>query len=416
MKATISKGELKFALNAVCKTASNAAANLACVLIDARDAVMRFETNDGVCASKYESLALIDEPGRLLLPANYLSDIVGDLPDEAIGVSSDGTGCILSYGKSSVRISGLDPDEFQGFPPLKPEHTATIKAETFSGMVKMCAKFASKNNERPIFCCINVSAKDGDLTMRATDSYRLVEVADTAQAGSGEFVCNLPARFAVQFASSFQTGDVDMAVAGNQIILSSGPLTCMTRAVEGNYPDFTRFFATEYGNVAVFERHEAIPVIKRAKTVGRWSHEALRLSLCGRGCQSRAVYLPSLALSPRTSRATSFFGRACIRERVCCVSLRRVQCNAGRAHRAAHRKRDSARVRQKRKCKGRPHADTGCEMTRGGREKMVPLSLVIEQVAAYRYAFQEACRLANEAIRQRDEMSVARTRCRMRRA
>ena len=279
MKATISKGELKFALNAVCKTASNAAANLACVLIDARDAVMRFETNDGVCASKYESLALIDEPGRLLLPANYLSDIVGDLPDEAIGVSSDGTGCILSYGKSSVRISGLDPDEFQGFPPLKPEHTATIKAETFSGMVKMCAKFASKNNERPIFCCINVSAKDGDLTMRATDSYRLVEVADTAQAGSGEFVCNLPARFAVQFASSFQTGDVDMAVAGNQIILSSGPLTCMTRAVEGNYPDFTRFFATEYGNVAVFERHEAIPVIKRAKTVGRWSHEALRLSL-----------------------------------------------------------------------------------------------------------------------------------------
>lgn len=43
-------------------------------------------------------------------------------------------------------------------------------------------------------------------------------------------------------------------------------------------------------------------------------------------------------------------------------------------------------------------------MTRGGHEKMVPLSLVIEQVAAYRYAFQEACRLANEAIRQRDEM------------
>ena len=71
MKATISKGELKFALNAVCKTASNAAANLACVLIDARDAVMRFETNDGVCASMYESLALIDEPGRLLLPASY---------------------------------------------------------------------------------------------------------------------------------------------------------------------------------------------------------------------------------------------------------------------------------------------------------------------------------------------------------
>ena len=243
MIATLNKQELQSALGIACSATSKVnVAYLSCVLIDAAD-MLSFEATNLVEAARCESAALVEEPGRALLPAARLQSIVKALPDEAVRIEADSSAGTIVCGSSKVTLPALDPEEFPGFPKPEPLGSVALPGESFCRMVRCVSGAASKrkDHENTALSGIKFESDGGSFRMAATDSYRcLCCEAENGDAASFEAV--IPASFAQTFASMKPSGNVVVSMAQNQIVLSADGVTLVSRSLNGIYPKWETLF------------------------------------------------------------------------------------------------------------------------------------------------------------------------------
>ena len=100
----------------------------------------------------------------------------------------------IHSGGSSCHLRALPAEDFPNFPasdgePLK------IPAAALAMTVELVARAASRDDMRPVLTGVLVSASGREMTMVATDSYRLAVKRTELEGGiGGELEANIPAR------------------------------------------------------------------------------------------------------------------------------------------------------------------------------------------------------------------------------
>ncbi|MGN1361220.1 MAG: DNA polymerase III subunit beta [Eggerthellaceae bacterium] len=272
MKFSINKSELLNALSVVQKGTSSRSTlpALSGILVDAHEDQITFQATDLELSIQYDSIALVEGPGRAVLPGKLFVDIVKNLPDMAVTVEATDDFAVISCDSTTFRIKALNADDFPTFPHVDVSQKIEVPFDTFSSMVRRVARVVSHDEARAIITGVLVTLEGSTLRMVATDSYRLaVTQTEVPQESAQDFSAVISGTFLQDIAQLPRTEEpITLALAQNQIVISYQSTVFINRRIEGNYPNYKQLLPNSYVTRATVSTSALQAAVKRARLVG----------------------------------------------------------------------------------------------------------------------------------------------------
>jgi DNA polymerase-3 subunit beta len=187
----------------------------------------------------------VAEAGAVLVPGRLLAEITRSLPGQPVDVATEGSRVQLTCGSARFTLPTLPLDEYPALPSM-PEVSGTLGSDAFAAAVSSVAVAAGRDDTLPVLTGIRVEIDGEDVTLAATDRYRLAvrtlrwkPVDPSMQA-----TALVPARTLAEAAKSLTSGaEVTLALAASgsgegMLGLSGGSRRTTTRLLDGEFPKY----------------------------------------------------------------------------------------------------------------------------------------------------------------------------------
>jgi DNA polymerase-3 subunit beta len=282
LKLTTKRDELVAKLSVVSRAVSTRAAtqSLSGILLSANGDGVTLSATDLEMGLKTKLDAEADGAGTVLLPGRLLAEVSRSLGDPTVEIElrESERDVEIRSGGSSFHLRVLPSEDFPAFPEGEP---LTIPAAALAATVDLVARAASRDDMRPVLTGVLVSASGSEMTMVATDSYRLaVKRTELDSAIGGELEANIPAKALRELGRIVSTDGVEtvsVALQRNQAIFKAGAIVLNTRLIEGQFPNFRQLLPESYEHDVRLPRPELLDVTRRISQLAQ-RNAPLRLS------------------------------------------------------------------------------------------------------------------------------------------
>jgi DNA polymerase III subunit beta len=284
LKLTTKQDELVAKLSVVSRAVSTRAAtqSLSGILVSATESGVSLCATDLEMGLKTKLDAAVEGEGTVLLPGRLLAELARSLGDPKVEIERRESehDVEIRNGGSSFHLRTLPSEDFPKFPEEDGE-PIKIPAPAFAATVELVARAASRDDMRPVLTGVLVSASGSEMTMVATDSYRLaVKRTELENAISGELEANIPARALRELAriiSAEGAEEVTVALSRNQALFKAGDILLNTRLIEGQFPNFRQLLPESYEHDVRLPRADLLDVTRRVSQLAQ-RNAPLRLS------------------------------------------------------------------------------------------------------------------------------------------
>jgi len=226
------------------------------ILVEAKDGKIKVVATDLDVGITYWLRGKVDQDGQTTMPVKLLSSYLGstlggkiqiDEKDSVINVEADG---------NQATINGVAADEFPAIPQVKGTEVAKTETLIIKDAIERTVFAAAKDMSRPVLTGVLMKFNGNQLTLVATDSFRLVEQKvnlKTKVAKNMDII--VPAKTLAELARiiSDMAGEVAIIVSENQILFKGEDFEMISRLVEGEYPDYKQVMPKESKSRAVME-------------------------------------------------------------------------------------------------------------------------------------------------------------------
>lgn len=224
--------------------------------------------------------AQTSQPGQLVLPVKNLFGLLSKLTSENVEIQSDDrNGVIRCPGEQfRITVTGFNPD---GFPNLdnnlaqriQEGQTFTLPVQTIREMVDKVGYAVDKNEDgRPIFAGM-LWKMNGVLEAIGCNVYRLARDVFYPQSLPDVDVI-VPLKILSLAFKTFKKGKVAVTLGQlyketdyQEIFLSDGTTTIMSRLIPGKYIDFERATHAEFSFCAKMSKAEFLTLLNRIKAM-----------------------------------------------------------------------------------------------------------------------------------------------------
>ncbi len=212
--------------------------------------------------------------GSVLLPGRLLAELARSFGDESVEIElrEAERDVAIRSGASNFHLRTLPTEDFPKFP--EPEDPPlTIPARALAETVDVVARAASRDDMRPVLTGVLVSAAGNEMTMVATDSYRLaVKRAKLDPGIEGEIEANIPARTLRELGRIVTSGEmetVEVSLLPNQAVFRAGPILLTTRLIDGQFPNFRQLLPESYEHDVRLPRGDFLAVARRVSQLAQ---------------------------------------------------------------------------------------------------------------------------------------------------
>ncbi len=271
MKLTTKREELVAKLSTVSRAVSTRAATqaLSGVLLEAGEGLVTLSATDLDLGLRTTVDATVESGGSVLLPGRLLAEVARSLADDTVEIETREAArdVEISSGSSRFHLRVLPAEDFPTLPSPEAGEPIRIPASALAESIELVARAASRDDMRPVLTGVFVTASGNEMTMVATDSYRLaVKRTELESALSGEIEANIPARALRELArilSGEGVAEAAIALQANQAIFEAGSITLTTRLIEGQFPNFRQLLPESYEHDVRLPRPEFLDVARR---------------------------------------------------------------------------------------------------------------------------------------------------------
>lgn len=219
---------------------------------------------------------VVDDPGAIVLPARFFSEIVKKLPDKQVTIEvTSGFQADITSGTAKFQINGQDAENFPHLPEVETDKTITLPNDVLKEVIRQTVIAVSKQESRPILAGIHITLHDGLLTAVATDSHRLAQrkVALTGVDNGIDFDVIIPGKSMNELSGMISDvdEDVQVQVTENQILFIFGNTHFYSRLLEGNYPETSQLIPDTADTTVELDAGTFLASIERASLL---SHES----------------------------------------------------------------------------------------------------------------------------------------------
>ena len=284
MKLTTKRDELVSKLSIISRAVSTRAVTqaLSGILLSASEDGVALAATDGEMGLRTAMEAQVTGTGSVLLPGRLLPELARSLGDESVEIElrESERDVEIRSGGSSFHLRTLPAEDFpklpeEGSEPLR--IPATALAET----VDLVARAASRDDMRPVLTGVLVSAAGEEMTMVATDSYRLAVKRTELENGiGGELEANIPAKALRELGRLVAGGELEevaVSLLPNQAVFKAGAIVLNTRLIDGQFPNFRQLLPESYEHDVRLPRPEFLEVVRRVSQLAQ-RNAPLRLS------------------------------------------------------------------------------------------------------------------------------------------
>ena len=285
MKLTTKREDLVSKLSIVSRAVSTRAATqaLSGVLLSAADGRVTLAATDLDLGLETTLEANVQDGGAVLLPGRLFAEIARSLPDPNVEIESREAehDVEIRSGGSSFHLRVLPAADFPNLP--QPEETPALKipAAALEESIELVARAASRDDMRPVLTGVFVSASGREMTMVATDSYRLAVKRTELEADlGGDLEANIPARALRELGrilSSEGAGEASISLLPNQAVFEAGAILLSTRLIDGQFPNFRQLLPESFEHDVRLPRSDFLDVVRRISQLAQ-RNAPLRLS------------------------------------------------------------------------------------------------------------------------------------------
>jgi DNA polymerase-3 subunit beta len=284
LKLTTQRDELVSKLSVVSRAISNRAAtqSLSGILATASPDGVTLAATDLEMGLRTGLQAEVGGEGSFLLPGRLFAEVSRSLGEGAVEIESREAerDVEIRSGGSSFHLRVLPAEDFPRFPEQQTE-PLMIPAAALASTVELVARAASRDDMRPVLTGVLVSAAASEMTMVATDSYRLAVKRTELEGGiGGELEANIPARALRELGrilSAEEVEEVAVSLLSNQAVFKAGSIILNTRLIDGQFPNFRQLLPESYEHDVRLPRSEFLDVTRRVSQLAQ-RNAPLRLS------------------------------------------------------------------------------------------------------------------------------------------
>ena len=285
MKLSTKRDDLVSKLSTVSRAVSTRAATqaLSGVLLTASDNRVTLAATDLDLGLETALEANVEEGGSVLLPGRLFAEVARSLADPSVEIESREAehDVEIRSGSSSFHLRVLPVEDFPKLP--EPQETGGLKlpAAALEESIDLVARAASRDDMRPVLTGVFVTASGKEMTMVATDSYRLaVKRTELENDLGGEMEANIPARALRELGrilSAEGAGEASISLLPNQAVFVAGSVLLSTRLIDGQFPNFRQLLPESYEHDVRLPRPDFLDVTRRVSQLAQ-RNAPLRLS------------------------------------------------------------------------------------------------------------------------------------------
>jgi DNA polymerase-3 subunit beta len=285
LKLTTKREDLVSKLSIVSRAVSTRAATqaLSGVLLTASGGRVRLAATDLDLGLETGLEATVEDEGAVLLPGRLLAEVARSLPDANVEIESREAerDVEIRSGGSSFHLRVLSAEDFPRLPQAGEDTTLSIPAAALEESIELVARAASRDDMRPVLTGVFVTASGREMTMVATDSYRLaVKRTELESDLGGELEANIPARALRELArilASEGAGAASISLLTNQAVFEAGSIVLTTRLIDGQFPNYRQLLPESYEHDVRLPRADFLDVTRRVSQLAQ-RNAPLRLS------------------------------------------------------------------------------------------------------------------------------------------
>ncbi|MBT4209679.1 MAG: DNA polymerase III subunit beta [Candidatus Komeilibacteria bacterium] len=251
------------------------------VLLKADKEGLTLITTDLELGIKVSVRGKIEEEGEFTVDAKLLHSFVSFLPRENINMVLKEDNFEIKSSNQETSIKGLASEDFPLIPDMDKTNVVELPVQEFKKSLSQTLLAASLDTSRIEINAVNFSFQDNNLTLAATDSYRLAEKKlDLTNTQKTDLIIPLKTLQELsRILNEQQEKTLKIYFNENQILFEFDGVELTSRVIDGKYPDYNQIIPDEFKTEAKCDINKLVPAVKSVALFCKSGINDIRLSL-----------------------------------------------------------------------------------------------------------------------------------------
>jgi len=284
MQFSVEKSSLHNAIQQVAKVAParSTLPILNCILFTAEKDKLILRTTDLEITMQTTLPVMVEEDGKVAIPARFISDIISELPEMSLNISmGEDKQVTLHTEFGDYTIAGKDPEEFPALPTMEEHHSLGIPNSVFHRLIEKASFAVSKDELKPALTGVLFQFSEDNIRAVATDGHRLsrcVRYDATSPDYQGDVI--IPTKFLNIVNNHIDTeGDTTIQVGENHVKIEFDESVIYTRIIDERFPDYESVIPDDNEKQLLANIDEIISTLKRVNIFANKTTHQVTLSM-----------------------------------------------------------------------------------------------------------------------------------------
>ncbi len=226
------------------------------------------------------------EKGKLTIPAKQFFEIIKELPNQKINISSKSNNWVqIDCDKNNFNIVSLDASEFPSLPDFENKEYFSANVENLKGMIDRTLFAISLDATRYTLNGVYLEQnEDHLLRMVATDGHRLSYVdcpVFEKEAPKLKRGIIIPKKGLIELRKFLDRieGNFDLCLEKGFIFTRTENSFLFVRLIEGEYPNYRQVIPNDAKKVIYIKKNEFFSSLKRANLLANEKSRGVKLSI-----------------------------------------------------------------------------------------------------------------------------------------
>jgi len=252
-------------------------------LLSTEDGRLRVTTSNMEMSISTFVGAKTEKEGSACVSSKLLTELVTSLPQETITIEDKEGSLLVSTTRTHATLAETPASEFPPVDIKNKRQDTFLDAPVLLGALGNVLFAAATDEGRPVLTGVKLTTQDGELTLVATDGYRL-SVKKVAYKTEKPIDMIVPARAlgeVVKIASEEkEIEELSFGkTADGQLSLSTKDTTILARLIDGEFPDYVRIIPKTHTTSMVVDKNEFLQAVKSASIFARDNSNIIKLAI-----------------------------------------------------------------------------------------------------------------------------------------
>lgn len=295
MKLSATQPNLRHGLGLVSRVVGNAATLpvLAHVLLETDRGRLRLSATDLELGIITYVGAKVETDGAITVPARTFTDFINSNTDERLNISTNQNSLTIISDSYKADIPGIAATEYPTIPTIEKGISFVVNRDELIRALKAVVIACALDEARPALAGVLWRGGDKMLQLAATDSFRLAEYIIALPMTPEGLNVIVPARAINEFIrviSAENFDQVQVVINNNQIQLTIGDTTIISRLIEASFPEYAKIIPQTFVTDLVVNASEMSNALKVATVFSSAQANNVQLTI-----EDQTVRLQSVA-------------------------------------------------------------------------------------------------------------------------